>query len=178
MGSKQTFTEQEMKLANKTCRDSGAVGANPILLQVIQERYSPNQILKILDYGAGKRAKQTLMLRELGYNVTAHEFGENFNPDIHKSEALSEQYDVVFASNVLNVQSSEDMLDRTLYEISKLIKKSWGCFICNYPIQPRYLNLSNISMQELLKCYFYRVKDWSAIKRLQYSGKVFVCDNI
>lgn len=67
--------------------------------------------------------------------------------------ALDRQYDVVFASNVLNVQSSLLMLRETLSQIYNSVKDD-GEFIANFPISPRKLGLDVESMKTVIESIF------------------------
>lgn len=136
------FTEKEIKEANKTSRSNGAsaINSDGTIRAIV-----PNFILKnikdyrdktILDFGAGKDAIHTKWLRENGLNVIAYDFGENCIEGIHDENALDKRYDVIFASNVLNVQSSDVMMMETVYQIYNALKKG-GIFIFNYPTSPR-----------------------------------------
>lgn len=73
----------------------------------------------ILDFGAGTDAFGTLSLRSKGYKVTAYEIGRNFNPALHDPAALSRRYDVVFCSNVVNVQPSRLAIQKLLVALKK-----------------------------------------------------------
>ena len=102
-----SVSEEDIKVANLTSRNKGAVGEQAIVPKWIEENV--NKKSSILDYGAGKSAQHTERLSNEGYNVTAYEFGDNVNPNIHDVNALDKKYDVVYASNVLNVQNSEEI---------------------------------------------------------------------
>lgn len=137
------FTEREIAIANATCRTNGASAfdrngnVRAIVPKYILEHAPKN--ISILDYGAGKGAVHTLMLRQHGFtNVTAYEFGNNAIENLHDKLALDKKYDLVYASNVLNVQSSYEMLVETLSEICMCVNKG-GAFIANYPAAPRKL---------------------------------------
>ena len=136
------FTEKEIREANKTARSNGASAINPdgtiraIVPNFIYKNIEHYRDKMILDYGAGKSAIHTKWLRENGLNVTAYDFGDNCVEGIHDKNALNKRYDVIFASNVLNVQSSDTMMNATLYQIYKTLKKG-GQFIFNYPSSPR-----------------------------------------
>ena len=140
------FTEQEIKKANATSRSNGASAINPdgsiraIVPNFIFKNIEEYLDKTILDYGAGKQAIHTNWLRENGLNVTAYDFGENCIEGIHDKNALNKRYDVIFASNVLNVQSSDVMMMATVYQIYKSLKKG-GTFIFNYPTSPRKTNM-------------------------------------
>lgn len=137
------FTIEEIKIANATSRSNGASAKNKDgSIRAIVPRYVFNNVEKyksILDFGAGKGAMHTKWLREQGFNVTAYDFGENCIEGLHDKNALKNKYDVVMASNVLNVCSSQNMLEETLRQISHSLKCG-GVFVCNYPASPRKLD--------------------------------------
>lgn len=129
----ESFDPEAVKIANSTSRNSGAVGAKAITPRYVEQ--IANKSHKILDFGSGKDAAHAKRLRQQGLNVTAHEFGSNQNEN-HDKDALNRQYDHVYASNVLNVQSSKPMMAATLDQIHKATKKG-GSFIGNFPMAPR-----------------------------------------
>ena len=135
------YTPIEIEIANKTSRAGGAVGNNAVTPKVVKSLFSPEDKKTILDFGAGKAAIQTLNLRAEGYDVTAYEFGDNVIDGLHDKNALERKYDVVYASNVLNVQSSPRMLFNTLGEIWEALNDG-GVFIANYPASPRKMHLT------------------------------------
>lgn len=159
---------------NSTCRSSGAVGRMALVPRVVPEYARKSD--KILDFGAGKEAIQTLNLRAKGYNVTAYEIGSNFNPIFHDSDALNRKYDVVYASNVLNVQPSRGYLDMVLNSITKVLKKE-GVFIANYPADPRKCKgLGVAELNAILEKHFQmvqRVKQTSDMPKI--NTPVWVC---
>jgi hypothetical protein len=126
----------------------------------------------ILDYGAGRKALHTKKLQSLGYNVYAYEIGDNWKKGIHQVKYLSTHgdYDLVYASNVINVQPSLSCLMETLREI-KLAVNPKGLFVCNYPT-PHKCNpkLKNKDIEDLLKLAFDEVT-----RSKIGSGFVFVC---
>lgn len=107
----------------------------------------------ILDFGAGKHAIHTKWLRENGFNVTAWEFGDNFVDEAHDKNALDKQYQVVMASNVLNVNNSIEMLRKTLTQIYNCIIDG-GALVCNYPAIPRKLGISANDLYLLILSVF------------------------
>jgi hypothetical protein len=123
----------DVAAANATSRSNGAVGAKALVPRYI--RVIAQFTDTILDFGAGKDAAHTKRLKEAGFNVTAHEFGGNRNEN-HDELALTRQYDIVYASNVLNVQSSRSMLWDTLFQIKHSVKPG-GRAVFNYPESPR-----------------------------------------
>jgi SAM-dependent methyltransferase len=159
------FTEKEIKIANKTARNSYAVGKKAIVPQVVEREFSPEDGLLILDFGAGKAAAHKLSLCESGYNVDAYEFGDNIVPGLHIDTLPEDTYDVVYASNVLNVQSSFSMLANTLLQLQKTLKEG-GVLIANYPNEPRKLIGSNgkpLTKKEM-ESYIYPYFDIDTVK--------------
>ena len=79
-------TAEEVKIANKTSRNSPAVGMKALTprttLRYVQDNF-PNKDCDILDFGAGKTAAHTQTFVEDGWKCLAHEFGNNINPSIH-----------------------------------------------------------------------------------------------
>lgn len=142
------FTTTEINTANKTSRSRGIVGSKAIV-----PAYVLNNVYKswsILDFGAGKDAMHTKMLRNAGFSdVTAHDFGNNLNSN-HDANALNRKYSVVFASNVLNTQSSTMMLLNTLEQI-KFAVGYYGTVIMNYPESPRYLDMDSTRMLDFIE---------------------------
>lgn len=124
----------EVLVANATARSGGAVGEAALVPSFAGKIAGKGQ--SILDFGAGPRALHTMRLRAAGHTVTAYDFGENLVPGIHDPAALSRQYDVVFASNVLNVADTEALLQLTLRQIVAAVKPD-GSALLNLPAQPR-----------------------------------------
>lgn len=104
----------------------------------VNRKENAMQTKRYLDYGAGYLAMHTAWLRSFGLNVTAHDFGRNFVVGTHDPRALASTYDVVFASNVLNVQGTERALRQTICELS-LATDLEGQAIMNWPKSPRKL---------------------------------------
>lgn len=159
------FNVKDIQIANATSRSRGSVGQNAITPKHVASIAKKTD--KILDFGAGKDALHTMTLRKLGFNVTAHEFGSNFNNIIHSEDALAYKYDLVFASNVINVQNSENMLIETLSSINNIVNDG-GKFIFNFPSSPRKGFVGEITTDELLaivRRYFREIKIVGGSKR-------------
>lgn len=143
------FTRNEMSLANATSRSGGAIGRNAIVPTFVRPLIGHQTL--VLDYGAGKDAIHTKAFRKDGYmGVVAYEFGEN-DSDYHDSNALSHTYPIVYASNVLNVQSSHKMMLKTIREISAAT--SQAAYV-NYPMDPRKSDMVRAEVQTMLEDYF------------------------
>jgi len=169
------FATQEIKIANATSRTNGAVGSNAIVPRVVRQYLSMfyRDTGWILDFGAGKHAAHALALIAEGYNVVAHEFGDNVNPRLHASNALELKYDLVYASNVLNVQSTKKMLRNTLKQIAGVLNEH-GAFIANYPQSPRKLDLTpNQILAELREQFKTVIKTPTSSN----SAPVWICLN-
>lgn len=158
------FTTEEIRIANATSRSSGASARNKDgSLRAVVPKYVESIARKedkILDYGAGKWAIHTLHLREQGFDCTAYDFGENVKHWIHDENALDKQYDIVFASNVLNVCCNRTMLINTVKEIYNATKEN-GVAVMNYPSNPRKNLFDAASMthvvEDIFKCKSERV---------------------
>ena len=149
---KEAYDEEKIKIANSTSRTNGASAINKDgTIRSVVGRYVMDNIDKkasILDFGAGKDAVQTKALRDNGFeDVTAYDFGVNVKDGIHDPNALNKKYDVVFASNVLNVSTDEDMLRETLRDIKKAAKKT---IIFNYPGSPRKAGLTTEQVAKII----------------------------
>jgi hypothetical protein len=162
------FTKQEIQIANATCRSYGASVFNKDgEIRVIVPKYVFKCINKehsILDFGAGKDANHTKWLNANGFNITAWEFGDNFVEGVHDKNALNKQYDVIMASNILNVQSSLDMLIKTLTQIRSCLLED-GMFVCNYPASPRKLVINANDVAAIIASVFkgYEIKRLAAV---------------
>lgn len=176
------YTKEEIEIANKTSRGKGAIGPNALCIKaftaftdkrkdIVRGEFGNDlsyNTLSVLDYGSGKTAEHAKYLRELGWTkVDAYDFGDNFNPDIHISLKNGESYCFVIASNVLNVQSSEDMLRKTLAEINNNLS---GWLICNFPKSPRKFNLTKENFENILSEFF--------VVEERLRGNVYICGKV
>lgn len=145
------FTEEEIKIANSTYRSKGSSvydkdgNVRSVVAKYVAANISKDK--KILDYGCGSEFIQGKYLQKLGFNVSAWDFGENKPEDCVVT--LEQIYDVVYASNVLNVISSEEMLLKTLDQIYDCLNDG-GVFIANYPASPRKMQCSAASIGQII----------------------------
>jgi 2-polyprenyl-3-methyl-5-hydroxy-6-metoxy-1,4-benzoquinol methylase len=160
------MTIEEIKIANATYRRNGSSvfdkngKIRSVVANYVTENISKDK--KILDFGCGSEFIQGKYLRELGFNVDGWDFGVN-KPKNCVTE-LNQIYDVVYASNVLNVLSSGGALRETLIQIRSCLKDG-ALFIANYPQSPRKLNLTVATMENLLRFFF-----GENIKRIKYNS--------
>ena len=152
------FTIEEIRIANATSRSNGATAVHKDgTIKAIAPNFVCKNIDKhrsILDFGAGKDAVHTKWLKDNGFqNVIAYDFGKNCVDGLHDAKALAKQYDIVFASNVLNVSSSSTMLFETLKQIYHCLAPG-GEFICNYPSSPRKAGFDTSYIKSAIEIVF------------------------
>lgn len=90
------------------------------------------------------------------FDATAYDLWCGDGDELLDKYALNRQYDIVFASNVLNVQSSRKMLLETLNQIKSALNGN-GEFICNYPVSPRKMEMDSSEIEEILISVFPNV---------------------
>lgn len=154
------MTTQEINIAKATSRSAGASAIKDGKIRAIVPLWVEQNIDKnkiILDFGAGKGATSTKYLLSKGFDVAAYDLWCGNGDELLDKYALDRQYDVVFASNVLNVQSSLSMLNETLKQIYDTVKDG-GEFICNYPQSPRKMLLSETDIEGFLLSIFSSVE--------------------
>lgn len=146
------FTQEEIKIANATYRSKGSsVFDKDGNIRSVVAKFVANSIgkdKKILDFGCGSEFIQGRYLRDLGFDVSGWDFGDNKPKEC--VDKLEQIYDVVYASNVLNVISSKSMLTETLEQINGCLKNG-GMFIANYPQSPRKMNISNKELSDIIQ---------------------------
>ena len=169
------YTLEEMQVANRTCRTSGASAINKDgTVRAVVPKYVlqyANIDDKILDFGAGKQAIHTRFLMEQGFDVTAHDFGNNVT-EIHDKCALERSYDIVFASNVLNTCSSESMLMAVISQLKACMNLN-GIVIVNYPSSPRKSMLNANDVKEIALMHFGNVAQIGGTK----SAPIWILNN-
>jgi hypothetical protein len=151
------FTKEEVRIANSTSRSNGASARNKDgSIRAIVPKWVAAFVSKkvsILDFGAGKDAVHTKWLREQGFNVTAYDFGDNCIEGLHDKDALNKKYQIIMASNVINVSSSYDMLIGTLRQMYNSLE-SGGTLIMNYPAAPRKMDLTARELEKIIESVF------------------------
>ena len=110
---------------------------------------------KILDFGAGKDACITELLKSKNISVDAHELPQNRTKK--HSMPKADSYDLVFAAQVLNVQGSEENLVSTLHEIHGFLKNG-GIFLASIPEKPNENRFSFKILKNYIEKLFFNVK--------------------
>lgn len=167
MSLKNTLSADYVRTVNATYRATGSIGPKAIVPKIVPQVATKAD--KILDFGAGTKAIHTVALRKQGYNVTAYDIGANLDPAIHDPKALSKKWDVVYASNVLNVQPSPRDLFGLVDLLASLVKRG-GTLIANYPPSPRKSGVSVKELDTLLQKHF---SDISRVKGV--SSPTWIC---
>jgi len=146
-------SEEYYKDVGKTSRASGTTARDKNgAIRAVVPKYVLQNIDKdktVLDFGAGKDAVQAQILKEEGFkNITAYDGDPRSNEDVIDKNALNKKYDVVYASNVVNVQRSEE-------EIRQLVKVLYShakeTCIFNYPSSPRKAGLKTPEIQAIIE---------------------------
>lgn len=144
------ISDCDKQIMVRTARSSGAVGKQAILPRFISSIKGLEDHL-VLDFGCGKDAVHVEILRKQGF---PYAYGIDLqpltNPRLEAPEDMP--WHLVYASNVLNVQPSEDALKCTLCKLSELSKL--GVAFLSYPKSPRKLNLTVSQMQEKIEPFF------------------------
>jgi hypothetical protein len=148
----------EIDIAKRTSRSSGASAINKDgTIRAVVPLWVEKNVDKsktILDFGAGRWCTSTKYLKQKGFeNIVPYDLWCGDGDELLDAQALDRTYDVVFASNVLNVQSSHSMLLETLYSMYNAVNND-GVMICNYPTSPRKMDLSAAEMELMIRAVF------------------------
>lgn len=160
------MTSEEIRIAKATSRSAGASVIKNGTIRAVVPLFVEKNVDKnktILDFGAGKGATSTKYLLNNGFDVVAYDLWCGEGDELLDKYALDRQYDVVFASNVINVQSSINMLRETLMQIYKATKYG-GEFICNYPSSPRKMDMTTDDIARVIKEVFGNVENVGGTK--------------
>lgn len=118
----------DIQVAMATSRSTGAVGKNAIVPKYIAKIAEGN---KILDFGCGKSAAHVYAMRVEGIDVYGYDYhiaGSQIN--------LLDKYDIVYMSNVVNVQQSKESMENTIKMAWECVKQ-YGVMVFNIPATPR-----------------------------------------
>ena len=109
---------------------------------------------RLLDFGSGAYISQVLKLRDLGYDIDG--FDLYWDDELAKVEGIYHPgkppprggYDMIMASNVINVQTNTLDLEATLDEMKKYLAPG-GTLVLNYPGTPRKMKPKAWSPKEM-----------------------------
>jgi len=179
-----TYTTDEHNEVTKTARSAGAVGFNAVVPRVIKA-LEFDKTLSYFDYGSGPQHLHANAMIQDGFaDVTAYDLniddsdvGLDGLKIVTSLAGFDKKYDVVYASNVLNVQLSKSLLRGTIGEISSLLE-SGGTFVGNYPASPRKCDASVQDVDNMLRIVFREVVRIKKIGDWKQSSPVWVCDGV
>ena len=124
-----------LKRVNNSYRFRGEGARINIVPRWVVDNVDHNSSL--LDFGAGPHNQHANILEKEGFkNITCYDIGKNYNEELHDAHALSREYDVVYLSNVINVQPTLENVDYVLAQASECVKED-GQMILNFP-NPHY----------------------------------------
>ena len=146
------YTKEHLDRMNRSGQRRGAVGSKPtqatrwILDEAQHGAIGYNEF--VVDFGAGKWAQQTAILRDAGFtDVIPYDVGAND----HGTEVGDIQgCNVVLLSNVLNVQDTIENMEQLLHLIRSILAPM-GRLVCNLPREPRYGNITEQDVETALK---------------------------
>lgn len=167
------YTSEEKEMMMKTARAAGAVGANAVLPRVLKSMIDEDVV--VLDFGAGPKAVQTMALRDDGYQVFAHDINpEKTEAHIDDPADYKNYFDVVFASNVINVQPTGKNIVSVVHAVHELVRNN-GYALFNYPSSPRKAGLTVSQIEGILKEQFMTVERIRKIDDWKISTPVWKC---
>jgi len=172
-GNDAAYNNEDIRVANKSDKVASSERLTEAVPQAVAAIASSGD--RILDYGAGKPNEDGQLphldqLRKLGAQVTAYDFGENLDPDAHDANALERKYDIVAASNVLNVQNSPSSFNTTMAQLVAATSRKGGRLVVNMPAASREGFLQRMSHKTALRLVRAQLREHFADVR-QAEGK-------
>jgi hypothetical protein len=156
-GEKMTFADSEKLVAMKTYRAHLPGGKVPMCYRLIG-KFAEKSDLRgriVLDYGCGKEMVHVPYLKEIFGE--AYVFACDFSLPGTRELCLQGKYDIIIASNVVNVIPSGDGVQRVMAEIVASLNDD-GYALINYPTSPRKAGLSIVEMENLMVGQFGSVE--------------------
>lgn len=142
-----------MKDKTKSARSKGVIGKNAIIPRIIPVLLKDvKNPFDILDFGCGKDMIHVLELQKQGFCVSGYDINL---PGTERH--LKRQWDIIYLSNVINVQPTKEELDDVFDLVWKCLHPVMGIAIANYPNKPRYLGWSVKEMEKYLRTRFISV---------------------
>jgi hypothetical protein len=169
-------------------------GKGPLIPRWVYNYVDSQEDLHILDFGAGAGAVQVAALRELGYKIDGYEWppepGDNskrskqyyasVEAGLLNPKALDQGWDMILASNVMNVQRSWGCFHVTMEDLKDLLDgRPHAEFVTNLASEPRVIwdkaRAEGYDELESLLVYHFEV-----VERHDVPGskeEVFVCQD-
>ena len=175
-------SDDEVNIARKTSRTqkyNPEVTKGRGIGEALVPSFAMNLALKtqtVLDFGAGKHPFYVMKYRDIGYDIYGWDlpdsmryWEENYEEEIQPPGGLNKQFDMVYASNVMNVAPSEEFLRRMTLDTIKSALKNGGMFIGNFPASPRKNpEMTPKRLYEILGEYFEGVQYFN-------DKKIYLC---
>lgn len=140
-----------------TARGKGAIGRHPLCYREAARRapriYAhKKRKLTLLDYSCGTGDQAAQLLQDLTTEgIKALIVHYDLHPSYRDPARDGRRYDLVIASNVLNVQETEEQLSRTLQHLHNISLHSGCQVLCNYPNNPRKLGINLATLLERIE---------------------------
>lgn len=159
-----------METRTRTDRTSSI--SNPALISffenVLRLELDLDPFGDIADLGSGRGMPLAKFLRKefrwAGIHAVDLQFSQLLEEKdgILRSNSLKGKYDLIVASNVLNVQRNASELSALVEEVSRSLRLG-GFFVANYPNDPRYMEMTSAEMEDLLQTNFTKVFSWGKV---------------
>ncbi len=169
-------------------------GKGPLIARWVYNYVQQKEGMHILDFGAGAGAVQVAALRELGYKVDGYEWAPEDGDTSKRSkqywasveagllnpDALNQGWDMILASNVMNVQRTQGCFHVTMEDLKLLLDGRPGAeFITNLASEPRVIwskaKAEGYDELESLLVYHFEVVERHDVPGSKES--VFVCQD-
>lgn len=130
----------------------GVIAKNAIVPKLVEEIINKGiiKVNNVLDFGCGKDEYHIKLLQGKFPNIKFEGY------DLGYDYPTTDKYDLIFASNVLNVQRTSKELSTTLQHLNR-IQGSTSYLIINYPKNPRYINLTTNQIESILHFWWYPI---------------------
>lgn len=154
-----TIQKQARDNRQATARAGGAVGKNAVLPTLVLGEVldlDPDTRVRVLDFGAGPNRRHVEDLNRNFESVgsRARAFGYDLGDP---RQILTESWDIVYASNVLNVQETSEDLFSTLQDLWIAQNDDAELYV-NYPKEPRKMGMTAAQMRNCLELFGWQVE--------------------
>lgn len=157
------YTDSQISDMNKTCRDSGAVGATSRAWKhATTFLANAPRGLRVLDFGAGRALRHVKAMRAQypHLSIEGSEIGaNNTSAHIQLLKHHNSTFDVVVVSNVLNVQPSRAAVAVTLARALQLVRVG-GVVVANVAASPNRCGIDAADVQVMA----HRMGHYAAVK--------------
>lgn len=128
----------DRKLTGEQALADLQAGRGALVPRSLVKHLKPEEAGPVLDYGCGSTAPHVQALDVMGYDIVGYDIGDDDVGLVDKGALRRRKYNVVLASNVVNVQPSWAALNTVLDEL-RLAAGTRGMVIMNLAEDPRWL---------------------------------------